>query len=138
MIKRLGHAAFTVENMEKSMNFYCNVLGCKHVFDLNDKEGNPYIVYLKVVSGQFIELFYGGNKNVTIDRNTIGFSHICLEVDDIHQIADQIKGHGISLDVEPKLGIDGNWQCWVKDPDGNRLEFMQLMPGTPHTEKGFD
>ena len=24
------------------------------------------------------------------------------------------------------MGADNNWQCWIEDPDGNRIEFMQM------------
>jgi lactoylglutathione lyase len=26
------------------------------------------------------------------------------------------------------MGADGNRQCWIADPDGNRIEFMQMSP----------
>jgi catechol 2,3-dioxygenase-like lactoylglutathione lyase family enzyme len=131
MIKGIGHTAYTVQDMEKSLRFYCDVLGFKKLFELNRPGGEPWIVYLKVCKGQFIELFYGGNKNVSIDKETIGYSHLCLEVEDIHEIADHIKSNGLTLDVEPKQGVDLNYQCWVKDPDGNRIEFMQMNPESP-------
>lgn len=131
MIKGIGHLAFTVENMEKSLNFYCDILGFKKLFELNNTDNEPWIVYLKVAERQFIELFYGGNTNVTLDNKTIGYSHLCLEVSDIHEIANHIKSKGLTLDVEPKQGLDLNHQCWVKDPDGNRIEFMQMHPEAP-------
>jgi lactoylglutathione lyase len=29
--------------------------------------------------------------------------------------------------ARPKsLGADGNFQAWIEDPDGNRIELMQL------------
>jgi hypothetical protein len=49
MIKGINHNAIRVTNMEKA-------------FDLDDEEGKPWINYLKVVEGQFIELFYGGKR----------------------------------------------------------------------------
>ncbi|NHN31073.1 VOC family protein [Paenibacillus agricola] len=132
MIKRIGHLALTVQDMEKSLHFYCGILGFQQAFEIHDHDDLPWIVYIKVCEGQFIELFYGGlNKPASVEK-AIGFNHLCLEVDDIHQIADHLKAHHIVLDVEPKQGKDTNYQCWVKDPDGNRIEFMQLMPGSPH------
>ena len=55
-------------------------------------------------------------------------SPLCLEVEDIQEIANHLRDHNIPLDVEPVQGKDLNWQCWAKDPDGNRIEFMQLNP----------
>lgn len=132
MIRRLGHVALTVQDMEKSLDFYCNKLGMKKAFEIHRESGEPWIVYIKIVDGQFIELFYGGQERREIGSRTIGFNHLCLEVHDIREIAEHLKRQGVPLDVEPKLGLDHNWQCWARDPDGNRIEFMQLMPESPH------
>jgi lactoylglutathione lyase len=130
MIKGLAHTAYTVSDMEKSLCFYCDVLGLKKAFELNRPDGKPWIIYLKVSEGQFIELFYG-EKNKTDSSSEISYSHLCFEVDDIYDIANRIKSKGVVLDSEPNQGSDTNWQCWVKDPDGNRIEMMQMNPLSP-------
>jgi hypothetical protein len=37
----------------------------------------------------------------------------------------------VALDRETVIGLDGNWQAWVKDPDGNEIELMQLSEDSP-------
>lgn len=135
MIKGIGHLAFNVEDMEKSLQFYCDAVGFEKAFELSDANGGPWIVYVQINEGQFVELFYGGNKRVQIDKNTRGYNHLCLEVIDIYEIANYLKSKGITLDVEPKQGSDLNYQCWAKDPDGNRIEFMQMNPQSPQLKK---
>jgi len=127
MIKGIGHAAFYVSDMDKSLNFYCKILGFSLAFEMKDDEGRPWINYLKIKEGQFIELFYGD----PIQVKGQSYSHLCLVVDDINKIALRIKDCGIELDIEPKQGKDSNWQCWVRDPDGNRIEFMQMDEESP-------
>jgi lactoylglutathione lyase len=133
MITGITHLAFTVKDMEKAKDFYCRVLGLKKAFELAEpKTGAPWIVYLHLDKTQFVELFYNG----TIDNPWVpslrGFNHLCLEVDDIHKTAEAIKNAGYKLDREPKLGVDKNWQAWVTDPDGVRIELMQINPDSPH------
>lgn len=132
MIKRIGHIALRTADMDKALHFYCDILGFQRAFELKDDKGNPWIEYIKVCEGQFIELFYGGVNKPHPVQQQIGYNHLCLEVDDIHAIAAHLKANGIILDVEPKRGKDRNYQCWAKDPDGNRIEFMQLEPDSPH------
>ena len=132
MIKGIGHLALTVQDMEKSLHFYCDILGMKRAFDIPDDNGEPWIEYINVSSGQFIELFYGGQNKVPEPEDAIGFNHICLEVEDIEEIARHLTGKGVALDSAPKQGKDNNYQCWVKDPDGNRIEFMQIEKSSPH------
>ncbi|GIO61766.1 MULTISPECIES: VOC family protein [Paenibacillus] len=131
MIRGIGHLAFDVADMNKSIDFYCGILGFKKAFSIEDDHGNPWIEYIKVREGQFIELFYGAENKPEAVKRPIGFSHLCLEVGSIEEIAAHLKRHGVPLDVEPQQGKDSNWQCWVKDPDGNRIEFMQLNPNSP-------
>jgi lactoylglutathione lyase len=135
MFKRLGHAAFNTVDMDKSLHFYCDILGLKKLFELKDDKDQPWIVYLKIVDKQFIELFYNAKQGVDNNTSTVkGYNHLCLEVNDIEEIANHLKNKGITLDVEPMQGKDLNYQCWVKDPDGNRIEFMQLHPDAPQSK----
>ena len=133
MLTGISHLALTVKDMEKSKDFYCRVLGLKKVFEINEpKTGEPWIVYLHVKGRQFVELFYHGAKDNIWEPALRGFSHICLEVDDIQQYAKHIEAAGYTLDKQPKVGCDNNWQCWITDPDGVRIEIMQISPDSPH------
>lgn len=129
---KLGHIAFTVKDMEKSLDFYCRVLGCKKAFELNHYEtGEPWIVYLYLGNGQFIELFYGGEIDNPWNEKLQGFSHLCILVDDCVKKCEEIRAAGYPIDKEPKQAIDNNWQFWVTDPDGIRIELMSYDPDCP-------
>jgi len=133
MLSGLSHLALTVKDMEKSKDFYCRVLGLKKVFEINEpKTGDPWIVYLHVGKRQFVELFYNGTRDNPWEPALRGFNHICFEVEDIQQFERHVKAEGYALDKQPKLGIDNNWQCWITDPDGVRIEVMQISPDSPH------
>ncbi|TBL79042.1 VOC family protein [Paenibacillus thalictri] len=135
MYKRIGHTAYNVLDMEQSLHFYRDILGFQQVFELKNDKDEPWIIYLKVVDKQFIELFYGGKQGADNDTKVVkGYNHLCLEVNDIQEIAQHLRSKGVALDVEPKMGKDTNWQCWVRDPDGNRIEFMQLSPESPQSQ----
>jgi len=132
MITGIGHTAFNVRDMEKTVAFYEKSLGFKRAFDIARPEnGQPWIVYMYAGGNQFVELFYGG-KNVTpySDENA-GFAHLCIAVDDIQEIWKKIVESGAPQDDAPKQGADFNWQCWTHDPDGNKIELMQLDEKSP-------
>ncbi len=131
MIKGFGHIAFAVINMEKSLDFYCNILGLEKAFEMKDKDGNPWINNIKAAENQYIELMYGASEDYVFIESNAGFSHLCLEVEDIYALADRLRSSGIPLDVEPKQGRDLNYQCWARDPDGHRIEFMQFHEDSP-------
>lgn len=130
MIKGIGHVAFYTQNMDKALQFYCGILGFEKAFTLNSADGQPWIQYLLLPGGQFLELFYGRSNT----NENSSYAHLCLEVDDIQEIAAHMRKNNIPLTVEPNQGMDTNWQCWVKDPDGNPIEFMQIMPTSPQAK----
>jgi lactoylglutathione lyase len=133
MLTGITHIALVVDDMEKSLDFYCRVLGFKKAFELPEpKTGAPWIVYLHLNKMQFVELFYNPRADNPSKPFQRGFSHFCLQVDDLQNTADQIKKTGYKLDSEPAKGIDNNWQAWIIDPDGVRIELMQISPDSPH------
>ena len=132
MIQGIAHAAFNVGDMEKTLAFYENTLGFRKAFEIPRPEtGEPWIVYVYGGCGQFIELFYGATVENPCKSDSIGFNHICVAVDDIHEAWKKVVETGAPQDVAPKQGADYNWQCWTHDPDGIRIEIMQLSEESP-------
>jgi len=128
MVTGIAHLAFIVSDMEKSLKFY-ETFGIKKVFTISNNEGEPWIEYLKVSDGQFIELFYTKDSFEPLPMwKNKHYVHLCLAVDDIHAVAKVIVDAGYNLEIAPNKGSDNNWQCWTCDPDGNAIEFMQIMP----------
>lgn len=123
-----AHIAFNVSDMEKSLDFYKRVFGFEKAFEMKHPETKaPWIVYVYIGSGQFLELFYNATNTVPYSDDNIGFAHLCLAVSDINAAYQKIAEAGAPIDSEISCGVDGNWQCWTHDPDGNRIEIMQMM-----------
>jgi lactoylglutathione lyase len=136
LINKIAHLAFHVNDMEASLKFY-GTFGIKKVFSINNGNGEPWIEYLKVADGQFIELFYAREKfEPQPTWKNKYYAHLCLSVDDIDETAKAIVDAGYELVAPAKKGGDGNWQCWAHDPDGNAIEFMQMMPGSLQSQYG--
>jgi lactoylglutathione lyase len=134
-ITGIAHLAITVKDMEKSLDFYTRALGFRRAFEIPDPEtGKPWINYLYIGNGQFIELFYDGVRDNPWSDDLRGFNHICLAVDDIHAVAADLQKAGIEVTDGPKQGSDHNWQAWVTDPDGIRVELMQIDPLSPQSK----
>ena len=121
-ISGIAHTAFNVADIHRSLEFYCGGLGLKKLFELKLGDGRT-ICYLKLSERDFIELFYGGSAKG--GANAGSYEHFCLEVEDIRQVEAELKEKGIAFDGPPSQGLDGNFQLWTADPDGNRIEFMQ-------------
>ncbi|WP_274651388.1 VOC family protein [Paenibacillus humicola] len=128
----IGHTAYTTDKMADMLNFYCDILGFEHAFSLNDKEGKPWIEYIRVAGCQFIELFYA--KEGFEPKQGGAYSHLCIEVKDLMAMDKHLKANNIEVYWGPQQGMDKNWQCWAKDPNGNPIEFMQIDLESPHAK----
>ena len=129
MIKGIAHLAFQVSNMPASVKFYEEALGFKQKFTLYDQKNKPWIVYLQLRKDQFIELFFA-HEPIVSKSNSSSYQHLCLEVEDIHTVTEEIVRKGYELDQPIIMGLDNNYQCWVHDPDGNPIELMEYGEGS--------
>jgi lactoylglutathione lyase len=127
MITDVGHPAFRVHNLQKSLEFYA-LLGIHEKFRLNHEDGSLMLAYLHVGGDRFIELFPGGKPPEELQGS---FMHLCLLTDDLHTDVEMLQSKGIKIDYGPSMGLDHNWQAWIKDPDGNPIELMQLSEESP-------
>lgn len=127
MIMGFTHAAVRVIDIDKSLEFYCGVLGLPEKFRLYREDGSLRLVYLKVAERQFIELFPGASGPF-VRPESAAVVHICFEVDDIQAIYRQLSSRGVATNGEPKTGDDGSLQFWTQDPDGYPIEFHQFTP----------
>ncbi|HEX4215277.1 MAG TPA: VOC family protein [Candidatus Dormibacteraeota bacterium] len=140
MITAIGHVAFRISDLDRSLDFYCGRLGFEEAFRLErDGEVSPWIVYLQLAPGQFIELFPGGEGTEAPARSRrTGYNHFCLVVDDLPATLAELRSRGLAVEGEPKQGMDGNWQYWIDDPDGNAVELMQIAAGSPQAKAERD
>ncbi|MBQ3667824.1 MAG: VOC family protein [Clostridia bacterium] len=126
-ITGIAHTAYNVTDMKASLEFYVGKLGMKHAFSIPDNDGQPWIEYLKLADGQFIELFYSGGG---FGKNP-SYAHLCIQVPCCAEAEQELRLAGVEIDVPTKQGKDTNWQCWIHDPDGNKIEIMQISPTSP-------
>jgi lactoylglutathione lyase len=131
MITDIGHAAFAAHDLEESLAFYAK-LGIHEAFRLNREDGSLMLIYLHVAGDRFVEVFPGGPPPDPERKGS--FMHLCLLADDLHATVEQMRGAGITIEREPKQGLDGNWQAWIRDPDGNSIELMQLADDSPQRQ----
>ncbi len=128
-IRSLAHSVLMVHDFDNALKFYCDTLGFAEMMRINHVNGELMLVCLRVTDNQFIEIFPGGKQKRGPDCNDTAFNHICLSVENIEENATALRERGITITSGPKLGLDRNYQCWIEDPEDNRIEFMQLMPG---------
>jgi catechol 2,3-dioxygenase-like lactoylglutathione lyase family enzyme len=133
----IGHACFVCKDIDASLDFYCNKLGMKLIGIQNNDEGEPWLYYVRIADGVYLELIpHGEGDNPNTGWNSRGFQHLCLETDCLINDVEKLRARGVEIDQEPKTSSDLNWQAWIHDPDGNKVELMQIDPHSPQAKVG--
>ncbi|KAI3659595.1 hypothetical protein MP638_002043 [Amoeboaphelidium occidentale] len=126
----LNHVAIAVPDIEKSTEFYKNVLGAKVSAKVPQPEHGVYTVFVELGNTK-IELLhpYGDNspiQNFLNKKPDGGIHHLCIEVDNVHAALKDLTSKGIrSLDKEPKIGAHGKPVVFLhpKDCGGVLIEL---------------
>lgn len=134
MVKGLVHAGISTIDMDKSIWFYCDLLGGRIILEVEEPKGTPWIKTVQFPDGTCIELFYP-RKEFPLGTK-LGRNHSCFAVDNIELLFDSLTANHIQIIQDIKIARDGNKQMWCLDPNGYRVEFLQLIPGCPQLTPG--
>ncbi len=125
---KLIHAGFIVRDRAAEDHFYKDILGFHLYWQGGQKDDEVSWVSLQVPDGtDWLE--YMLNVAPNADAHTEGvMNHIALGVPGVAAAKDKLVANGWQPGEAPKVGRDGKWQLNVYDPDGTRVEFMELTP----------
>jgi len=127
-IAGFGHAAIKVKDLDASLAFYAGKLGLPEMLRLHNDDGSVWLVYLRITDDVYLEIFSGAENDRAPGWNANGVNHLCLMIDNLDTFCPQLEAAGIALTAKIKSGADGNRQAWIEDPDGNRIELMEMHP----------
>ena len=130
MIIGLSHVGISTRDMEGSLRFYIQVLGGRHILQVQEPKGTPWIENIQFPNGTCVELFYPQPEQFPLGTQ-LGRNHLSFVVEDIHALEKHLDEYNVMITSRPKIVRDGNWQLWCTDPNGYPVEFMQYMPGCP-------
>ncbi|MGI0493570.1 lactoylglutathione lyase [Alkalinema pantanalense CENA528] len=125
---RLLHTMLRVGNLERSLKFYCEVLGMKLLRQKDYPGGEftlAFIGYGDEADHTVIELTYNWGR----EQYELGdaYGHIAIGVDDIYKTCEDIRSRGGKVTREPGPMKHGSTViAFVEDPDGYKVELIQL------------
>lgn len=148
-VKLMTHTGFVVSDLERSLEFYRDLLGLKvkrsgiAEGEFNSQAlGYPGLKLNKANlsmddEGHEIELIQylnpEGGSVAPIARNDVGASHLGLVVDDLDSLRSTLEARGAEFAGppvhRPEAVYPDVWKsCYVQDPDGNWLEIAERAP----------
>jgi lactoylglutathione lyase len=115
-----------VGNLEKSINFYTEILGMKLLRQKDYPDGKfslAFVGYGNEQDNSVIELTYNWDTD-SYDLGS-GFGHLAIEVDDVYAAAEKIRDQGGKIIREPgPMNAGTTIIAFVEDPDGYQIELL--------------
>ena len=123
---RILHTMIRSGNLERSIEFYTEIMGMKLLRQKDYPKGeftNAFLGYGDESEQAALELTY--NWGIESYDMGNGFGHIALEVDDVYEATAQIKAKGgkIIRDAGP-MNAGTRIIAFVEDPDGYQIELI--------------
>ncbi len=127
---RLLHTMIRVGDLQKSIQFYTDILGMKLLRQKDYPEGRFTLAFVG----------YGDEKHHTVIELThnwdtdhydpgSGFGHLAIEVDDVYAAAEKIRQQGGKIIREPgPMNAGRTIIAFVEDPDGYAIELLAPKP----------
>ena len=131
---RILHTMLRVGDLERSIQFYTEVLGMQLLRRKDYPKGEftlAFLGYGPEEENTVLELTY----NWGVDHYDLGngFGHIAIEVEDVYQAAEEIKAKGGTITREAgPMNAGSTIIAFAKDPDGYEIELI----GKDHQRNG--
>ena len=121
-VQGIDHAAINVKDLNRSLEFYTQVLGLK----ITEREySKPGVEYFLDCGPSLVGLIQGKAEDGAhlLQDKGLGGNHIAFRVStkDFDPIVEELKRRGIPITFSKKR--EKSWSVYFQDPDGNKLEM---------------
>jgi len=122
--KKLLHTRYRVDDLERTVRFYKEVLGLQEVRRHKSPRGSELVFIKAPGSEELIELCYfpsSGPVQVQPD-----LTHLAFEVDSLEDFGKHLRQLGLKYSDGPHMKADGGGIAFVDAPEGYEIELIQM------------
>ncbi|HDP80962.1 MAG TPA: VOC family protein [Spirochaetes bacterium] len=117
-----NHIGIKTADMEKSLNFYCGLLGLRQL-EVVDILGKKF--YFVGNDDFSIEIEEGNPTDTQAAMgSSTGIYHMSFTVEDIRGLVRKLRDSGVLVIFDPLQPRPDRWTSFIQGPDG---EFIQLI-----------
>lgn len=122
--KKLLHTRYRVDDLERTVRFYKEVLGLQEVRRHKSPRGSELVFIKAPGSEELIELCHfpaSGPVQVQPD-----LTHLAFEVDSLEDFGKHLQQLGMKYSDGPHMKPDGGGIAFVDAPEGYEIELIQM------------
>src|SRR4030095_4562562 len=122
-VGKLLHTRYRLDDLERSVKFYKEVLGLQEVRRHKSPRGSELAFLKAPQSDELIEIcYYPGSGPVQVQPD---LTHLAFEVESLAEFEKHLEKFGLKYSDGPVLKPDGSGFAFVDAPEGYEIELMQ-------------
>lgn len=123
-VRRLLHTRYRVNDLERTVRFYKEVLGLEEQRRHKSPRGSELVFLKAPESEELIELCcYPASGPVQVQPD---LTHLAFEVDSLEAFGRHLATLGIKYSDGPHLKPDGGGIAFIDAPEGYEIELIQV------------
>lgn len=127
LARKLLHTRYRVNDLERTVKFYREVLGLQEVRRHTSPRGSALVFLKAPESEELIEItYFPGSGPVQVQAD---LTHLAFEVDSLDEFGRHLAQLGLKYSDGPTLKPDGSGFAFIDAPEGYEIELMQRSKG---------
>jgi len=127
LARKLLHTRYRVNDLERTVRFYRDVLGLQEVRRHKSPRGSELVFLKAPESDELIEItYFPGSGPVQVQAD---LTHLAFEVDSLDDFEKHLGKLGMKYSDGPTLKPDGSGFAFIDAPEGYEIELMQKGKG---------
>ena len=119
-----------VNDLDASLDFYCNKLGLKQLSRQDHPKGRFTLVFLAAPGDESAQIELTHNWDPETLSGGRNFGHVAYHVENIYALCQQLLDRGVTINRPPR---DGH-MAFVRSPDNISIELLQAGEPLPPQE----
>jgi lactoylglutathione lyase len=127
--RKLLHTRYRVNDLERTVKFYREVLGLQEVRRHKSPRGSELVFLKAPESEELIELCsFPASGPVQVQAD---LTHLAFEVDSLEGFGQHLAKLGLRYSDGPHMKSDGGGIAFIDAPEGYEIELIQLSNSGP-------
>ncbi len=135
-VTRLLHTRYRLNDLERSVTFYRQVLGLEEVRRHKSPRGSELVFLKAPQSEETIELCHFPNSGPVEVQPDL--THVAFEVESLAAFGEHLERLGLKYSDGPHYKSDGSGGfAFVDAPEGYEVELIERRPTAPGSAPGY-
>lgn len=115
------HTMVRVNDIDASLNFYCDLLGLKELRRIDNEAGRFTLVFLAAPGDESAQVELTHNWDPESLQGGRNFGHLAYKVENIYDTCQRLRDGGVTINRPPRDG----YMAFVRSPDNISVEILQ-------------